>query len=358
MESAQLWRLFTTILNGGGGEKLKSGNLTGFLNRIPGVLDKLPHGIVTQNNDGQEVVGKKKRFTFWLLHKILLFKSQTHFTAGADLEVEIDRNCDKILKQILNLLALKDPALFRLVIQHLLILLQGKLDQFGFFRKSAFIDFVSVSDLSEAADILFGDDGGGGPEDVGQQPVQGHAEVTALGPQEEVGDDFATSGLKFTFQDPFKVEALQVQILDVLKHVEVALANLTHDLASRGLWPLVARQLDLGDLDLKKSCLTLLASLMKHNCVTNSPKLQFEVVTLAFDLASAIISKEVIMVKSTKDDLETELVDVLNGHLTFMKKDKLLAKMCDLQSLTFWTEILRNPELTKNFMESKSEFFT
>ena len=102
-------------------------NLISTLEKVNGALKKNPRLVITVVTE--DVVGDdderlaKRRFLFWFLHKLLWLKTkQIH---PADLAESLFNSCDRNLSFILEILALKDPLVFKQVFQSTLILLQG-----------------------------------------------------------------------------------------------------------------------------------------------------------------------------------------------------------------------------------------
>lgn len=134
MNRADVLKLFHQFL-GASEDKLKanSTNLAAFLIKASGLIDKISGHLLSHKSDPEELTTNKQRFIFWLFHRLLLIKSQVF-----DENLEICGRCDAILSQLLSLLAVKEPFTFRLVIQHLLVLIQGNRVQFLCFRALLF----------------------------------------------------------------------------------------------------------------------------------------------------------------------------------------------------------------------------
>ena len=95
-----------------------------FLVKIPGLLTKFPSCYIGKFHDSEEDLLKKKRFTFWLIHKILRLKTQPF---PENEKKDIHRTCSEILSFILKNVGINDQRLFRMIVEHLLILLHGKI---------------------------------------------------------------------------------------------------------------------------------------------------------------------------------------------------------------------------------------
>lgn len=98
-------------------------NLSAFLTKVPDSFKKYPHGIARSSLDPIEVNEKKKRFSFWLIHKFIWLRS-TKF--DGEIGLKIHQNCISSISNILTVAESIDPELFRLIIEHFLILLQSE----------------------------------------------------------------------------------------------------------------------------------------------------------------------------------------------------------------------------------------
>ena len=104
-------------------------NVVSTLEKVNGALKKNPRLVVTTvaedkgpSGDNNERTTKRK-FLFWLLHKLFWLKTQ--HVHSIDVRQNLHHNCDQNVTQVLQILALYDPSMFKQVFQSILILLQG-----------------------------------------------------------------------------------------------------------------------------------------------------------------------------------------------------------------------------------------
>lgn len=159
--------------------------------------------------------------------------------------------------------------------------------------------------------------------------------MAAFGPQEVLeGDNFSTVDSKFIFHDPFKVEMLETDIVELLVIHDQPLVYLTFDLAMNGIWPLLTCLVNLGEPKLKMSSLKLLTALMQRGCISKSPKLLLNFVSLIFTMVKNDISGEFRLV-----ELSQHICLVLDAIYQASKNDPILERICDRETEALWSFI-------------------
>ena len=88
--------------------KLNS-KISGFLEKIPKILEKFPAVFLSQENDQPEISEKRERFVAWMLHRLLQIKM-----ASFNQDVAEDQEIDGIIVHIFELIS-QDPLMFRLI---------------------------------------------------------------------------------------------------------------------------------------------------------------------------------------------------------------------------------------------------
>ena len=119
-------------------------NIVSTLEKVNGALKKNPRLVITTvadegGGDNDERTAKIK-FLFWFLHKLFWLKTQ--HIHSVDLRENLHQNCDRNVTLVLEILALKDPSMFKQVFQSILILLQGKCIVHFFGRYIEFFIFL------------------------------------------------------------------------------------------------------------------------------------------------------------------------------------------------------------------------
>ena len=103
--------------------KLNS-KISGFLEKIPKILEKFPAVFLSQENDQPEISEKRERFVAWMLHRLLQIKMASLLNHEQD-SAE-DQKIDGIIVHIFELIS-QDPMMFRLIYDIYMDFIESKL---------------------------------------------------------------------------------------------------------------------------------------------------------------------------------------------------------------------------------------
>ena len=164
--------------------------------------------------------------------------------------------------------------------------------------------------------------------------VQDEVEVDGFGGQDAIEEDrFSTVDVKYKFNDPLDIEAIQANALDCLANESVYLVSMTKDLVLKGFWPLLINMLNMAETGLKMSALNIMTKFMEQNCLVKNSKLLFNFVTLSFYL----------LLKSKFDECIVEAF--FTSLWGLCQKDEILGRICDQESVSLWSKISNDPIL-------------
>lgn len=272
-------------------------DLSKFLLKVETLLKKLPHGIIRQTADSTEIIDKKKRFTLWLIHKLLWLRSNKF-----ECQYQIHQNVMLCLGVILDITATNDAILSRQICQHLLIFLH---------------------DCSEAADALFVDD---------EQKLASldSVQIKAFSCQEKIDPDdkYETIGSFYAFEDPLDIESMQSDVIQALTPIA---NHFSLDLTVKGFWPLLIHLTNIAeDIQLKNVSMKLLLEFLKNDCLPKNTKLMAQFITLVFDTMTWQFIEE------------PTIKNVLKCLRKQADNDSILALLIHHATIGLWNKVNRN----------------
>ena len=138
-----------------------------------------------------------------------------------------------------------------------------------------------------------------------------------------------------------------------LRHVSDSILQNSVDITLNGLWPLLIRQLNFGEHELKSQCLHLLSTMIKVDGPHPSSNIQWELISLIFQLLKGVH-------RQTKDlnsgqpinryeNLVQGLVQILMSLEKSVRKQNTLRTICNHHTMTLWSALLDHTDKKMNF---------
>ena len=145
-----------------------------------------------------------------------------------------------------------------------------------------------------------------------------------------------------------------------LRHVSDSIFQNSVDITLNGLWPLLIRQLNFGELELKCQCLHLLSTMIKVDGPHPSSNIQWELISLIFQLLKGVH-------RQTKDlnsgqpvnrheNLVQGLVQILMSLEKSVRKQNTLKTICNHHTMILWSALQEDSDQKMNFRKLYIDF--
>ena len=137
------------------------------------------------------------------------------------------------------------------------------------------------------------------------------------------------------------------------RNVSDSLLQNSVDITLNGLWPLLIRQLNFGELELKSQCLHLLSTLINVDGPHPSSKIQWGLISLIFHLLKGVHCQNKDLNSGQPINLYENLVQGLIQILLSLEKSvrdqNTLRTICNHHTMILWSALQEHSDKKINF---------